>query len=1126
MTLLALVALVASVLVWASPDSQAQSNQAPYADAGDDQSLNPGGAVTLNGGGSTDTDGTGGDACGGCSYEWEIEAGPYDWIRPGESADTQIDVATTAAAFFNVPSQAFVDKVSDDDPQKYEIVVRLTVTDNGGATDTDTVSININQRPVADIQVYAGLRDKDIVDGDLGAMGHFPLDAVIDGPGENGNRDNEWDIREGAYLQLDGSASTDENPTGRPAVYQWTRVRPTDILAGYAPTQTGASATGQRLDVAIDNEQTGDDSNVEAINFGDLDSDGNLNEAGDSEANPPQIAEMISVAKLPDVAPNMPQTVFYQLTVCDAVGTDFSRGSITDDGDTDCTGLTSAALVRIVVHDSTATPEVSIKAGLTAASSSRGDAEPQETVGQITGVENQFLVAAGSAVVLTAAVKDGDQPSDHNFRWSGATPHADRAMATVRVPADADSGDTIDVSVTVTDATRISVTTDIQLKVTGPNTAPTAEGVPANQGSINNPQNQEPELWVHQVTDGFQNRRDGSTVTLRGVGNDADGDSIITAWSLRDAPDPDAFDDLITAWLAAKNAESPDSAAIATAAGAVLGSGALQDLQEPERPLLELDGAFTDTVSFDVPNLETGKNKGAVLIFTVIDSNGASDSQLVYIRITADDDVPNADAGADQQVDPGSFVRLNGSASSDPDVGDKISHKWEYVGATMDPAPNKRSPLSANEIDGLDGWILAVADDGTWKYIVNAAGMLTGSSDKLKGTGAYPYFDAPDFTGFNNIKLMFRLHVKDSGGTDIDSTAGATTGAVASLDEANVDADLNGDGDKDDTGITMVKESILGLDLNDDGDAEDTVDLSQTAANEANVAAVDSDTVTITVVNRFFSGDISSPDFCTGMSLGGPQTYAFDSDGDGVADICALNTTRRATVARQNALETLAGLNPNEFRTAVLGVCGSAGFKQRNYGDDPSDLEADVCETERVTPPPAAADPATADMFFSGAVTGPDFCTNHSLGGARLYAFDSDGDGVADVCSLPTTRREAIARQNGLNSFIVSLTAKESARLAALTTDDPAADASTDPADPYDLVKAAQAAAAADRTTEQNDLLAELSGLQDKVANEARYNNALAAACRALGTQDFGDSASNLARDECVPTPRTGQPLS
>ena len=108
--------------------------------------------------------------------------------------------------------------------------------------------------------------------------------------------------------------------------------------------------------------------------------------------------------------------------------------------------------------------------------------------------------------------------------------------ATVRVPADADDGDTIDGSVTTIDATRIAVTTTFQLLV-GENTAPTAGGVPANMGSIDSPLTMSPVIQVHKVTDGFQNRRDGSTVTLRGVGNDADGDSIITAWALREGPD-------------------------------------------------------------------------------------------------------------------------------------------------------------------------------------------------------------------------------------------------------------------------------------------------------------------------------------------------------------------------------------------------------------------------------------------------------------------------------------------------------------------------------------------------------------------------------------------------------------
>lgn len=213
-------------------------------------------------------------------------------------------------------------------------------------------------------------------------------------------------------------------------------------------------------------------------------------------------------------------------------------------------------------------------------------------------------------------------------------------------------------------------------------------------------------------------------------------------------------------------------------------------------------------------------------------------------------------------------------------------------------------------------------------------------------------------------------------------------------------------------------------------------------------------------------GPIPGPDFCTNRSLGGPRTYAFDSNGDGVADTCSLRDTRRATVARQNALETLASLNPAEFRAAVLEECEDEEFLEADYGDTAADLENDVCATERVSPPPAAVDPAIAKEFFSGVIDGPHYCTNRSLGGPRTYAFDSPPrDGVADVCSLPYTRREAIARQRGLEAAF---------------------------------------------------------------AEHPQFKDALAYACAALGSLDFGDDEDDLAEDACNPPPEPsdfGEPL-
>ena len=215
--------------------------------------------------------------------------------------------------------------------------------------------------------------------------------------------------------------------------------------------------------------------------------------------------------------------------------------------------------------------------------------------------------------------------------------------------------------------------------------------------------------------------------------------------------------------------------------------------------------------------------------------------------------------------------------------------------------------------------------------------------------------------------------------------------------------------------------------------------------------ASDTDTVTITVAGRFFSGVIDGPDFCTNLSLGGPPTYALDSDRDGVADVCSLRTTRREAIARQNALTTLASLNLTRFATQVLLACNRI---TGDFGDSAANLALDACATSSVGGPPAEVPPHLADTFYSGPnITGPGFCANLSLGGARLYAFDSDNNGVADSCVLPYTRREAIARQQALNTFVTPKTA---------------------------------------------------------------FDNALALACRDLGNTDFGDDPQHLRRDACA----------
>ncbi len=1238
MTLLALLALVASVLVWASPRSQAQSNAAPEAIASASGTgvvshlngylANPTGpigtadtssdvVVTLDGSASNDVDG---DIS---LYRWKIVTGPYDWI-----AVTPVD-GTDSNATFPVPSRAFIDSVLDSDPQKYEITAQLTVTDDDGATSTDTVSIYLNQRPSAIISVYAGIRDASVIDdADTGVKDLYSIPGVIDGPGQNGNADNEWDIVGGSFVELNAYTSSDpDNVGGGVPSHAWDLAAPAAAPTGINGTAATSGATFL----------------VGAF----------ANTSGDTLADG---STAVPITLPP--GPGRRTTLIYRLTVCDRAASD---GTCATENPT----LSSQSTIRIVIHDTSAAPELDIKAGLTPTSRNRGDVAPQSTVGAITGVDNQFIVSAGSTVRLTASV-DNTQRSvgAHTFRWNGASQVGANTntstMANVRVPGDAEDGDTIDVSVVaINNNSRLSSTTDIQLLV-GTNRPPAAEGVPANSGTVSVASLHQagiPALSVHSITDGFQNQRDGSTVTLRGVATDPDGNPQITSWVLREAKPGQVYNEtefidgqggtgadlngdgdrtdtrvdadtalqtLVEAWLSPAGAdEAAREAAKRVAAVQVLTAfgGLLGDAEEPEVPLIELNGALTSTVSFDVPNLKNSvpaddsatpavvaknNNRGTLMYFTVIDSSGVPQVQFIYLLIKADDDPPSADAGDDIQIEAGGFARLNGSASSDPDVQDRLSYRWDYVGATMDPLPNQRPPLTDDEIDELIGWVLRPAtaaeanepglvrdsSGNRYKYIVNSSGNIVSDAkveprtagftpatgfdpasaggNLLGRSSAYPWFDAPDFSGFNNIKLRFRLNARDSAGTVLNADGDIADSDIAVLDEFQVGADLNEDGTVAavvGTTVATVKEAILSLDLNGDFDALDTVRLATGNADEAIVSAVDEDEVIVTVSRRYFTGSIPSPDFCTNQSLGGPQTYPFDQNGDGVADVCSLNTTRRATVARQNALENLASVFPGQFRSAVLGVCEDPVFKQTDWrllGDDPDDLDNDVCETERVSPPPAPFDPALADVFFSGVITGEDFCTNYSLGGKRVYANDSDGDGVADQCSLNTTRREAVARQRGLGTFIVILSSTERTALAELgllasleakmTANGYANSATNNNITSADsgLTEDEQAEYArifvkhvgrADVTvvgfttrltdpsvanSEQTSVNAQLGTLRANNTLAVRYSNALDAECRALGSQDFGDAASALARDECNPRPSTeiGLPAS
>ena len=1088
--------MVASVLIWAAP-TQAQNTAPPIAIGSVSITSEPGttpATATLVGSNSFDP-GSQGDNNGIASFQWEVVTSEYSWL----SLATPKEATTT----FMVPSASLAARYGTS------IEFRLTVTDGDtpSASASTTVTFNINQGPVADIAVSAMLPasdPKDVAGYDDNGNGtkdenaeRFNVQGVIDGPGENGNADNEWDIAEGALLTLDGTGSSD--PEGRPiTTYTWERIYSTTGSGGMFDNLPAEVDPDGASSNALTGSRTSTDEDPRAV-------------PGDGDP-----IETLGQLEQDSGRPHAPYYVYYSLVVGDSAGT-----------------KSNPAVVKIVIHDQPQAPVVKVD-GRTGVKANKAAAPTGNPASAVSGEtvppgSSRYVVAPGSVVTVTATATDADG-GDLQISWDGAQAPAaddpgsngdDRLTATFRAPADAEDGQEFTVTVTAADVTGMTGSKSVTLVVAA-NNAPDAVApgtlVTTHLYSV---------ITVEDGPDGGDinpaTQKGTGVVKLRGIGFDSDGGSLTHVWSELSMARNDDGTMIALPTFTREEADCPGGFTADTDQDGTDESCPVNmpsPIRLPAKARITIDNAFSETASFAVPevNARDAANSSGItydlngdgdtddpgetavsalhipIAYTVIDSRNVSTTQIVIVRIVNNDDRPVADAGADQQVSSGSFVRLNGSASSDSDPGDKIKHQWTYDGISTDPLTEGRAPVTAaEEAQGFaegkwfpyDGKVKVYAADGDdadieemkvfsnhrldktqvvdgvypfGSVVGGPAGpgpdgeMGTGDDiiqvepgvlepadandpdtpqDETKGDAprgsyhptaggllsnagsAYPYFDAPMLFGFNSVKLTFSLVVTDG---------------------------------------------------------------QATAATGDDAMSAKADKVTVTVADGYYSGNVSGPDFCTEMSLGGSQTYAFDSDGDGVADTCSLDTTRRGAVARQNALETLAELNPDTFKDALHGPAGDAMAgtcysARTDLGDDTAAaLAADSCgpanaAKRAVSSRPAPVDPAVADVFFSGVVTGPDYCANRALGGAPLYGLDADGDGVGDTCSLGYTRREAVARQKAL--------------MEAFPT------------------------------------------------SHDQYAAALAAACTALGSTDFDDDPADLAKDICNPQPASakGDPL-
>ncbi|WP_420617950.1 hypothetical protein [Candidatus Poriferisocius sp.] len=601
--------------------------------------------ATLSGTNSFDPDGV----TGSLTYKWEVVTEAYSWV-----ALTDDDGVTTD---FIVPSAELAARYGQS------IEFRLTVTDDDtpSASATDTVTYNINQRPTADIALEAYLEDKA---SDETGVDRYTIDAVIDGPGENGNADNEWDIMESALVVLDGTGSSD--PNGRVTAYSWTRLHP---AAGSEGEGFGESGTASKLST--------DDSATDAV----------------------ETVDDLTAAESPFY-------VYYRLNVTDSTASD-ATAAATD----------PAAVVKIVVWDQPAAPRATIFASTTlddpdtdgtdefaVAKALLDNGNPQDNSMAYGSLQEsvlpsdtpRWIVSPGTTIGLDASGSSDADGDALSFEWEGA--RQDRTntagtFATLKVDKDAEDGTVLSVTVTATDNSRGMLTgsASIEFLVVDDNTVPDSStgsrddcadaevagespvcaGIRSAQGGSG--------AGIQYITsDGAQggdmkNGKPTGRVTFRGVGFDPDQPvgTLIYAWSelTTDAMktnEPGAID----------STTGPGNATVGDNPAAVV---------DPDEAVLELEGAFTDTVSFDVPEVDATTT--VILAFSVIDQHGVAGTSTATITILATDSDPAADAGSDQIVEPESFVRLNGGGSSDPDKDDSIaSHSWALTGVSTSPA--------------------------------------------------------------------------------------------------------------------------------------------------------------------------------------------------------------------------------------------------------------------------------------------------------------------------------------------------------------------------------------------------------------------------------------------------------